>query len=221
MSDRGLVEVPNPSALFLADRSSNDVEGDEPAGPIAGAAVFAGIEGTRPVLVEIQALVAPSLLGTPRRAVVGWDSTRLAMITAVLDARCGLSVGANDIYLNVAGGLRIVEPAADLAVAAALISALNETPVPAETVVFGEIGLSGRIRPVGHAEARLKEAAQLGFAEAWAPPRPGGRSAGRKPAESEGLRMMPVGHLSELVARLAPQRRQLGRTALGRITAAP
>jgi DNA repair protein RadA/Sms len=153
--------------------------------------------------------------------VVGWDSTRLAMITAVLDARCGLSVGANDIYLNVAGGLRIVEPAADLAVAAALISALNETPVPAETVVFGEIGLSGRIRPVGHAEARLKEAAKLGFAEAWAPPRPGGRSAGRKAADSDGPRMMPVAHLSELVARLAPPRRQLGRTALGRVTAAP
>src|SRR5205823_7399467 len=146
MSDRGLVEVPNPSALFLADRSGADLDSDEPGAPIAGAAVFAGIEGTRPVLVEIQALVAPSLLGTPRRAVVGWDSTRLAMITAVLDARCGLSVGANDIYLNIAGGLRIVEPAADLAVAAALVSALTETPFPTDTVVFGEIGLSGRVR---------------------------------------------------------------------------
>src|SRR5207244_1137932 len=116
MSDRGLVEVPNPSALFLADRGEPGAP-EEAGGRTAGAAVFAGIEGTRPVLVEIQALVAPSLLGTPRRAVVGWDSTRLAMITAVLDARCGLSVGANDIYLNIAGGLRIVEPAADLAVA--------------------------------------------------------------------------------------------------------
>ncbi len=171
MSDRGLVEVPNPSALFLADRASPDAEGgEEGAGKTAGAAVFAGIEGTRPVLVEVQALVAPSLLGTPRRAVVGWDQTRLAMITAVLDARCGLSVGANDIYLNIAGGLRIVEPAADLAVAAALVSALTETPVPADTVVFGEIGLSGRVRPVAHADARLKEAAKLGFAEAWVPP---------------------------------------------------
>jgi DNA repair protein RadA/Sms len=139
MSDRGLVEVPNPSAMFLADRA--DSEHGE--GAVAGAAVFAGIEGTRPVLVEIQALVAPSLLGTPRRAVVGWDATRLAMIIAVLDARCGLSVGANDIYLNVAGGLRIGEPAADLAVAAALVSAMVETPVPADTVVFGEIGLAG------------------------------------------------------------------------------
>src|SRR5712692_4097605 len=127
------------------------------------------------VLVEVQALVAPSLLGTPRRAVVGWDSTRLAMITAVLDARCGLSVGANDIYLNIAGGLRIVEPAADLAVAAALVSALKEIPVPADTVVFGEIALSGDVRPVGHTEARLKEAAKLGFTEAWVPVRPAAR----------------------------------------------
>jgi DNA repair protein RadA/Sms len=207
MSDRGLVEVPNPSALFLADRASAEAEPGEEAGKTAGAAVFAGIEGTRPVLVEVQALVAPSLLGTPRRAVVGWDATRLAMITAVLDARCGLSVGANDIYLNIAGGLRIVEPAADLAVAAALLSALTETPVPADTVVFGEIGLSGRVRPVAHAEARLKEAAKLGFAEAWVPLRPPGRTAGRgaRPVgNGEGLTTVPIGHLSELVARLSP-----------------
>ena len=135
MSDRGLAEVPNPSALFLAGRAMADAdsEAEEPgsnSGQLSGSAVFAGIEGTRPVLVEVQALIAPALLGTPRRAVVGWDGTRLAMIIAVLDARCGLSVGANDIYLNVAGGLRIVEPAADLAVAAALVSALTETPVP-------------------------------------------------------------------------------------------
>jgi len=208
MSDKGLVEVPNPSALFLADRAPADgAGGEETAGRTAGAAVFAGIEGTRPVLVEIQALVAPSLLGTPRRAVVGWDSTRLAMITAVLDARCGLAVGANDIYLNIAGGLRIVEPAADLAVAAALISALNETPVPAEIVVFGEIGLSGRVRPVAHTEARLKEAAKLGFTEAWVPAPSRGRAAGRGRA-GDGLRTAPIGHLAELVARLGPAPRR-------------
>ena len=185
MSDRGLVEVPNPSALFLAGRpaagppafdvAEENESAESSLGQISGSAVFAGMEGTRPVLVEVQALVAPAVLGTPRRAVVGWDGTRLAMITAVLDARCGLSVGANDIYLNVAGGLRIVEPAADLAVAAALVSALTETPVPADTVVFGEIALSGEVRPVGHAEARLKEAAKLGFAEAWMPVRRGKR----------------------------------------------
>jgi len=169
----------------------------------------------------VQALVAPSLLGTPRRAVVGWDSTRLAMITAVLDARCGLSVGANDIYLNIAGGLRIVEPAADLAVAAALVSALTETPVPADTVVFGEIGLSGRVRPVAHAEARLKEAAKLGFAEAWVPLRPAGSGA-RLARTGEGLAMVAIGHLSELVARLpAAPRRRVPPAGSRRFAAAP
>jgi DNA repair protein RadA/Sms len=219
MSDRGLVEVPNPSALFLAERD-DPANSDEVGGRATGAAVFAGIEGTRPLLVEVQALVAPSLLGTPRRAVVGWDATRLAMLTAVLDARCGLSVGANDIYLNIAGGLRIVEPAADLAVAAALVSALTETPFPSDTVVFGEIGLSGRVRPVGHAEARLKEAAKLGFTEAWIPKRPSGRRA----ASAEGLRTVEIGHLSELVARLSPPRRRLVSPAErppGRVAVAP
>jgi DNA repair protein RadA/Sms len=211
MSDRGLVEVPNPSALFLAGRAAPDPDGEagEPAGasaePLSGSAVFAGMEGTRPVLVEVQALVAPAVLGTPRRAVVGWDGTRLAMITAVLDARCGLSVGANDIYLNVAGGLRIVEPAADLAVAAALVSALTETPVPADTVVFGEIALSGDVRPVGHTEARLKEAAKLGFGDAWMPLRRSNRRRGSRGPDA-GLTTVAIGHLSELVARLSPQR---------------
>ncbi|HVC57025.1 MAG TPA: DNA repair protein RadA [Stellaceae bacterium] len=225
MSDKGLVEVPNPSALFLADRSNADGEpGGEPgeeAGKTAGAAVFAGIEGTRPVLVEVQALVAPSPLGTPRRAVVGWDATRLAMITAVLDARCGLSVGANDIYLNIAGGLRIVEPAADLAVAAALVSALTETPVPSDIVVFGEIGLSGRVRPVAHADARLKEAAKLGFAGAWVPVRPAGRGA-RRPRSADGLATVAIEHLSELVARLAPApRRRINPAGARRALVAP
>ncbi len=216
MSDRGLVEVPNPSALFLGARPQDGAEGAsaeaEGGERPSGAAVFAGMEGTRPVLVEVQALVAPAVLGTPRRAVVGWDGTRLAMITAVLDARCGLAVGANDIYLNIAGGLRIVEPAADLAVAAALVSALTESPVPAGCVVFGEIALSGEVRPVGHTEARLKEAAKLGFGEAWLPAR---RGKGR---DAAGLKTAPVGHLSELVTRLAPRRASLRR---GRIGAVP
>jgi len=212
MSDRGLVEVPNPSAFFLAGRpgalgaEDDGGETESGAGRVSGSAVFAGIEGTRPVLVEVQALVAPAVLGTPRRAVVGWDGARLAMITAVLDARCGLSVGANDIYLNIAGGLRIVEPAADLAVAAALVSALSETPVPADAVIFGEIALSGDVRPVGHTEARLKEAAKLGFAEAWMPR----RSERRRAAAASGFEIAAIGHLSELVERLAPRRSVLG-----------
>jgi DNA repair protein RadA/Sms len=159
MTDRGLAEVPNPSALFLTNRRE----------PVSGAAVFAGIEGTRPVLVEIQALVAPSPLATPRRAVVGWDAGRLAMVMAVLDARCGLGFGGHDVYLNVAGGLRVGEPAADLAVAAALVSSLTDLPVPAETVIFGEISLAGEVRPVAQSDARLKEAEKLGFGRAWLP----------------------------------------------------
>ena len=131
VSDAGLRTVANPSALFLDNRDKN----------VSGTAVFAGIEGSRPVLVEIQALVAPSALGTPRRAVVGWDASRLAMVLAVLDARCGLGLAAKDVYLNVAGGLRIKEPAADLAVAAALISSHTDVFVPPDAVIFGEISL--------------------------------------------------------------------------------
>jgi DNA repair protein RadA/Sms len=159
MTDAGLAEVPNPSALFLGDRQT----------PVAGAAVFAGVEGTRPMLVEIQALVAPSAYGTPRRAVVGWDNGRLAMVLAVLEARCGLSLGDRDVYLNVAGGLRISEPAADLAAAAALVSSALDEALPQDCVVFGEISLSGEVRPVSRMDARLKEAAKLGFNKALAP----------------------------------------------------
>jgi DNA repair protein RadA/Sms len=159
MGDSGLREVRNPSALFLN-------EGGERA---AGAAVFAGIEGSRPVLVEFQALVAPSAYGTPRRAVVGWDAGRLAMVLAVLEARCGLGFGTRDVYLNVAGGLRISEPAADLAAAAALASSALDAALPQDCVVFGEVSLSGDVRPVSRMEARLKEAAKLGFSRALGP----------------------------------------------------
>ena len=159
MTARGLGEVANPSSLFLND--------DEEASP--GAAVFAGIEGTRPVLVEIQALVSPSTLAAPRRAVVGWDSARLSMLLAVLDTRAGLSFGRHDVFLNVAGGLRINEPAADLAAAAALCSSLIDAPIPKNTVVFGEVALSGAVRSVNQSDARLKEAHKLGFTRALAP----------------------------------------------------
>ena len=183
MSDGGLMEVTNPSALFLANRGSD--------GDITGSAVFAGLEGSRPVLVEIQALVAPSPPGNPRRTVVGWDGNRLAMVLAVLDARCGLGMAGHDIYLNVAGGLRIGEPAADLAVAAALVSSLMEVPVPQEAVIFGEISLSGEVRAVSQAELRLKEAAKLGFSRALAPPAPKQRKS--------PLEVTEIGRLQELV----------------------
>ena len=184
MTDGGLVEVANPSALFLAERRGN----------VSGSAVFAGIEGTRPVLVEIQALVSPSPLATPRRAVVGWDSARLAMVMAVLEARCGLAFAGNDVYLNVAGGLRITEPAADLAVAGALVSALSGLPMPENLVSFGEVGLSGEVRAVSQREQRLKEAAKLGFTTALVPPRRGRRDGGETPQIQE------IGHLHDLVA---------------------
>jgi len=189
MGDMGLGEVPNPSELFLADRQ----------GEVSGTAVFAGIEGTRPVLVEVQALVSPSPLGTPRRAVVGWDSGRLAMVLAVLEARCGVQIGANDIYLNVAGGLRVTEPAADLAVAAALVSSLTGEPVPRDAVVFGEIGLSGEVRPVAQTEARLKEAAKLGFASALMPARRTSGSKTRSRGADAGLRPVELKRLEDLL----------------------
>ncbi|MBT4233992.1 MAG: DNA repair protein RadA, partial [Marinovum sp.] len=159
MTGRGLAEVANPSALFLSERGN--------ASP--GSVVFAGIEGTRPMLVELQALVAPSPHSQPRRAVVGWDSGRLAMILAVLEARCGIPFAGLDVYLNVAGGMKISEPAADLAVAAALLSAREDSSLPANTVVFGEISLSGALRPVSQTENRLKEAQKLGFTGAITP----------------------------------------------------
>ncbi len=160
MVEAGLDEVANPSALFLTQRDEG----------VSGTTVFPALEGTRPVLVEIQALVVRLASGaTPRRAVVGWDSGRLAMILAVLEARCGLSFSSSEVYLNIAGGYRVQDPAADLAVAAALISALSERPVPVGAVAFGEIALSGEIRPVAHAALRLKEAGKLGFERALLP----------------------------------------------------
>ena len=187
MGDSGLREVSNPSALFLTDGGQR----------AAGAAVFAGIEGSRPVLVEFQALVAPSAYGTPRRAVVGWDSGRLAMVLAVLEARCGLSLGDRDVYLNVAGGLRITEPAADLAAAAALASSFLDEALPQDCVVFGEISLSGDTRPVSRMDSRLKEAAKLGFGQALCPPNP----SGGEPA----LKAATVTRLADAVRRISEQ----------------
>jgi DNA repair protein RadA/Sms len=184
MAEAGLVEVPNPSELFLSQRRQD----------ISGSAVFAGMEGTRPVLVEIQALVAPSPLGTPRRAVIGWDQARLSMVLAVLEARCGVTIGPNDVYLNVAGGLRISEPAADLAVAAALVSSLSGAPAPGDMVVFGEIGLSGEIRNVGQSENRLKEAYKLGFKSALIP-----GSGGKKPQNPGNLRLLQPRELKDIL----------------------
>jgi len=159
MTGEGLKEVKNPSSLFLTPHTEN----------LSGNAIFAGIEGTRPILVEIQALVAQSPMPNPRRAVVGWDTSRLAMLLAVLEARGGIKLSDKEVYLNIAGGFRIAEPAADLAVAAALISALSNLPTPSKTIFFGEIGLSGEIRNVNRTETRLNEASKLGFLSAVIP----------------------------------------------------
>jgi len=175
MTGSGLAEVGNPSALFLSGREA----------PAPGSVVFAGIEGTRPVLCELQALVAPTPHSQPRRSVVGWDGGRLAMILAVLEARCGIPFTGLDVYLNVAGGLRISEPAADLAVAAALLSAREDSALPSDTVVFGEISLSGALRPAPQTENRLKEAQKLGFSSAVVP-------TTQKTLTVEGVTQRPV-----------------------------
>ena len=186
MTELGLSEVANPSELFLADRRDN----------VAGAAVFAGLEGSRPVLVEIEALVAPSSLASPRRNVVGWDSGRLAMLTAVLEARCGVPLSGRDIFLNVAGGLKISEPAADMAVAAALISSVTGIPLPERAVFFGEVALSGELRQVSQADTRLKEAFKLGFDQALMPrPR-------KKAPTPKGLSVQNIENCAQLIETL-------------------
>jgi DNA repair protein RadA/Sms len=186
MSDAGLAEVANPSRLFMGTRES--------ATP--GSAVFAGMEGTRPLLMEVQALVSPSPLGNPRRAVVGWDQNRLAMVLAVLEARAGVAIGAHDVYLNVAGGLKVREPAADLAVAAALISSMTGRMLPQEAVFFGEIALSGAVRPVSQSEARLKEASKLGLTRAVV-------AAASETASARGLETKLLANVVDLVAFVA------------------
>jgi DNA repair protein RadA/Sms len=193
MTGGGLREIANPSELFLSERDLGS----------PGTAVFAGIEGSRPLLVEIQALVAPTSLGTPRRAVNGWDQNRLSMVLAVLESHCGVRLSGHDVYLNVAGGLRIQEPAADLGAAAALVSSLADAPLPADAVYFGEISLSGAVRPVAQAAARLKEAQKLGFLRAILP------EAARAEATGElGLSLAPVSSLASLVADITARRRE-------------
>ena len=183
MSDTGLQEVDNPSRLLMGTR--------EAATP--GSAVFAGMEGTRPLLMEVQALVSPSSLGTPRRAVVGWDSNRLAMVLAVLETRAGISIGAHDVYLNVAGGVKVREPGADLAVAAALVSSLSGIALPLNAVFFGEVALSGAVRPIGQSELRLKEAAKLGLGQAV-------MAGGGEVSRVKDVRIKPLDDLSGLAA---------------------
>lgn len=178
MTSGGLREVKNPSELFLMDRENN----------VSGISVFAGIEGSRPILVEIQALIAPSNVPMPRRSVVGWDPNRLAMILAVLSVRYGLNLASYEVYLSVAGGLRISEPAADLAVAAAIVSASTNNPLPQGSVFFGEIGLSGEVRKVNQVDARIREATKLGFSNIFCASHP----------HQENVQTKSIAHVKQL-----------------------
>jgi DNA repair protein RadA/Sms len=182
MSESGLVEIANPSLFFLSERQKN----------VSGSAIFAGIEGSRPILVEIQSLVAPSNMVSPRRAVVGWDSNRLSMMIAVLSTKYGLHLANYEVYLNVVGGLKIIDTAADLAVISSLISALKNKPLDSNTIFIGEVGLSGEIRKVSNIEARLKEAAKLGFKKAVIP-------SGVKLTKSNfGIQIEQINHIREI-----------------------
>lgn len=189
MNDVGLSEVTNPSELFLTSYDHDT----------SGTAVFAGIEGTRPLLAEIQALVSPSFIPTPRRAVVGWDVNRLAMIIAVLNNRFGLNLFDKEVYLNVVGGLKIVETAADLAVACALISAARDVALPASTIAIGEIGLTGEIRMVSNLEGRLKEAEKLGFKKCLIPKaNEKNKNFNNLKKNLPGLELQLIGHIRDL-----------------------
>ncbi len=159
MRDKGLIEVPNPSAFFLAERPEN----------APGSVVVTSLEGTRPILVEIQALVSQSNLGMPRRTAIGVDHNRVSLLVAVLDKICGLKLGGSDIFINVAGGVRVDEPAVDLGVVAAMASSFLDRPVDAHTVILGEVGLTGEVRAVSQMDARIKEAARMGFTRCLAP----------------------------------------------------
>ena len=187
MRDRGLVEVSNPSEYFLTER---------PEG-MAGSVVVASIEGTRPILVEVQALVVSTSFGMPRRTAIGVDVNRVSLLVAVLDKIGGLHLGNHDIFLNVAGGVKLSEPAADLGVAAAIASSFLDRPIDPKTVVFGEVGLTGEIRGINQMEIRIREAARMGFTRCIMP-----RTQLRGLDKAGAIELVRVGHLKELLAEI-------------------
>ena len=189
MQERGLVGVDNPSALFLAERPVN----------VPGSVVLPSVEGTRPILVEVQALVSRSSLGTARRTAIGADPQRLALLTAVLEKKLGVTLFDHDIFLNVAGGIRIVEPALDLGVVAALLSSFFEKPIDPATVVCGEVGLAGEVRAVGQMEMRLREAGRLGFGTFLMPESAGRQLTGKA---AQGVQVIAVRTVADLAERL-------------------
>jgi DNA repair protein RadA/Sms len=183
MTERGLKGVANPSALFLSQHAT----------PVPGSAIVATLEGSRPLLVEIQALVDPVQGGTPKRLSVGLDPQRLALLLAVLHRHGGVETAGYDVFVNAVSGVRIAEPAADLAILLAVHSSLTGRPLPAKTLVFGEVGLAGEVRPVQRGQERLREAAKLGFRQALIP-------TPNKPKQGiEGIRIMPVDRVEQAI----------------------
>jgi DNA repair protein RadA/Sms len=191
MTEGGLIAVENPSELFLGDRLTT----------ASGSAVTSLMEGTRPLLVEIQALAAKAGFGTPQRVATGYDARRLALLLAVLDKRAGLPFAQLDVFVNVVGGLRVQEPAGDLAVAAALASSVYDRPLPADAVFVGEVGLAGEIRPVSQAERRIGEAEKMGMGTVYLAERSIPRGA-RARFNGRDMRTVGVGTLGELFERL-------------------
>jgi DNA repair protein RadA/Sms len=191
MTEAGLVAIENPSELFLGDRLSS----------ASGSAVTALMEGTRPLLVEIQALAAKAGFGTPQRVATGYDSRRLALLLAVLDKRAGLSFAQLDVFANVVGGLRVQEPSADLAIAAALASSVYDRPLPADAIFLGEVGLAGEVRPISLADRRLGEAERMGMRRAYLAERSVPRGA-RRSANGEQIEAVGVRSIADLFERL-------------------
>lgn len=190
MQETGLAEVPNPSALFLAERSLK----------VPGAVVVPSLEGSRPILVEVQALVSPSSLALPRRQSMGVDPGRVSLLVAVLEKRVGLAMSGQDLFVNVAGGVRLTEPATDLGVALALASSFLERTVPADTLIFGEVGLTGEVRAVSQPEVRLKEGRKLGFTRALLAQRQQERLG-----EFPGLELLGVDSLAAAIRSILPR----------------
>ncbi|MDH4230831.1 MAG: DNA repair protein RadA [Nitrospirota bacterium] len=187
MSDSGLREVDNPSELFLSERPLN----------VSGSTVVASLEGTRPLMVEMQALVSQTNFGMPRRTSIGVDFNRVNLLIAVLEKRAGMHLGGMDVFINVVGGLKIVEPAVDLGIIATIASSVREAAIQPDTFVFGEIGLSGEVRAVAQSDARLKEAAKIGFKRAIIP---AGNAV--KTANTDGLKVIGIKNVDEFLEAL-------------------
>ncbi len=184
MTDEGLIEISNPSELFLSERPLN----------VSGSTVIASMEGTRPLMVEVQALVSPTTFGMPRRTSMGIDFNRVNLLIAVLEKKAGMHLGGMDIFTNIVGGLKILEPAADLGIISAIVSSFREVPIDSGTFLFGEVGLSGEVRAVAQGEARLKEASKIGFKKAIIP-----KSNAERLKDDFGLTIIGVKDVEEVI----------------------